>query len=162
LGALTLRIEHYLSEVYNRRSHQGIGGLTPEERFLADKLPLSPLDDIEDTCRRFVITKRRKVSKDHIVMVGRVPYEVPRGYAGKLIDVTFHTLDLTVWILHEGRLVQIQRVDPVLNATTRRARSLACEPARASPRPMPTAATMAFERAHQPIVGDAGDFFDEE
>lgn len=159
LGALELRIEHYLKVDYNRRVHESLSGKTPEERFLGDDLPLRPIVDPEILRQHFLITERRKVSRDNVIMVKRAPYETPRGYAGKWIDVSRHLLDRTVAIMHEGRLVQLAKVDKILNAMSRRAR-----PAKAllAPRPVKTAATIAFEQDHQPLVGDAGDFFDKE
>lgn len=159
LGALELRIEHYLKTDYNRRIHESLSGKTPEERFLGDDLPLRPVVEPDILRQHFLITDRRKVSRDNIIMVKRVPYEVPRGHAGKRIDAHRHLLDRTVAVMHEGRLVQLAKVDKILNAVSRRA-----GPARAllAPRPVKTAATIAFEQDHQPLVGDAGDFFDKE
>ena len=155
----TLRIEHYLKVDYNRRVHASLSGKTPEERFLGDDLALRPVVEPEILRQHFLITDRRKVSRDNVIMVKRVAYEVPRGHAGKWIDVSRHLLDRTVAIMHEGRLVQLAKVDKILNATSRRG----CPAAELlAPRPVKTAATMAFEQDHQPLVGDAGDFFDKE
>ncbi|MEK7411850.1 MAG: hypothetical protein AAB263_00870, partial [Planctomycetota bacterium] len=159
IGALELRIEHYLKVDYNRRVHASLSGKTPEERFLGDDLALRPVVEPEILRQHFLITDRRKVSRDNVIMVKRVAYEVPRGHAGKWIDVSRHLLDRTVAIMHEGRLVQLAKVDKILNATSRRG----CPAAELlAPRPVKTAATMAFEQDHQPLVGDAGDFFDKE
>jgi len=160
-GALTLRVEHYLKNIYNRSEHDGLGkDMTPEGRFLSDGLPLRPYDDLDFVRRQFVVTRRRKVAKDNIVMVKSVPYEVPRGHAGKTVDVFRHVLDGTISIVHEGRLVELSKVDLVLNAMSPRAKRR--PKPEVAPRPMPTAATMAFEKDHQPLVGEAGDFFDKE
>jgi hypothetical protein len=34
---LTLRLEHWLTEVYNRDPHRGLGGASPDERWDADE-----------------------------------------------------------------------------------------------------------------------------
>jgi len=143
LGALELRIEHYLKVDYNRRIHESLSGLTPEERFLGDDLPLRPIVDPEISRQHFLITDRRKVSRDNVIMVKRVPYEVPRGHAGKRIDVHRHLLDRTVAVMHEGRLVQLARVDKILNAVTRRARPAKAEVAA---RPVKTAAPLPLSK----------------
>ena len=159
LDVLEFRIEHYLQNDYNRRVHESLSGFSPEERFLADELPLRPLENADESRQFFIITKRRKVSRDNVVMVGRVPYEMPKGYAGKTVEVHHHLLDRTVFALHEGRLVELARVDVILNAKTRRVRRTDEEAP--APRPTKTAATLRFEKDHQPIVGDSGDFFEE-
>lgn len=159
LGALELRIEHYLKTDYNRRIHESLAGLTPEQRFLADELQLRPIMDPDILRQHFLITDRRKVSRDNVIMVKRIPYEVPRGYAGTWIFVHRHLLDRTVSVMHEGRLVQLAKVDKILNSKTRRARPTHDQPAR---RPVKTAATLRFDHDHPPLVGDSGDFFDKE
>lgn len=160
-AALELRIEHYLAHDYNRSEHESLPDkATPESRFLADALALRPVADKERARQLFIITTRRKVSRDNIVMVRRVPYEMPRGHAGTRVEVYRHLLDKTVSVIHEGRMVELFRVDPVLNAKTRRGRAAqsAGETARIPPK---TAATLLFERDHQPLVGDAGDCYEE-
>jgi transposase InsO family protein len=160
-AALELRIEHYLAHDYNRSGHESLAdNTTPESRFLTDALALRPLADPERVRQLFIITTRRKVSRDNIIMVRRVPYEMPRGHAGTRVEVYRHLLDRSVSVIHEGRLVQLFRVDPVLNAKTRRGRQARGEdvPAKVPPK---TAATLRFERDHQPLVGPAGDCHEE-
>jgi putative transposase len=157
--ALTLRIEHYNTHVYNRRGHESLGGISPEERFLSDKRLLRPVADPERIREYFVITSRRKVSRDHIVKVRGVPYEMPRGYAGTIVPVSKHLLDKTVSIIHEGKTLVLHRVDPVLNAKTPRRHNRRKS---ISPVPPRTAATLLFERDHSPLVSNAGDCHDKE
>ncbi len=160
-ASLELRIEHYNAHVYNRRAHESVAFDTPESRFLADKRALEPIDDPERIRKYFVITVRRKVSRDNIVKIRGLPYEMPRGYAGTVVNIDRHLLDRTVSVLHDGKMVVLSRVDTVLNAVTRR------RPARKSKEPVVyvpvrTAATMAFERDHQPLVGKSGDCYEED
>jgi transposase InsO family protein len=160
-ASLELRIEHYNAHVYNRRAHESLAFDTPESRFLADKRALEPIDDPDRIRKYFVITVRRKVSRDNIVKIRGLPYEMPRGYAGTVVNIDRHLLDRTVSVLHDGKMVVLSRVDTVLNAVTRR------RPARKSKEPVVyvpvrTAATMAFERDHQPLVGKSGDCYEED
>lgn len=159
-AALELRLEHYNTQVYNRRLHEALPNMTPETRFLTDKRALSPVADPERIRHYFIINELRKVSRDNIVMVRRVPYEMPCGHAGTRVEVYRHLLDKTVSVIHEGRMVRLSRVDTVLNAMTRRkpARPAKAETLRVPPK---TAATMAFERDHQPLVGPSGDCYEE-
>lgn len=160
-ASLELRVEHYLRHVYNRHAHEELpGNASPEERFLGDELPLRPLPDEEKSRQLFVVTKTRKVSRDNVVKVRRALYEVPRGHAGKRIEVHHHLLDGTVSMLHDGRLVELHMVDLVRNAHWRRARPRPGEDA-PQPRPVKTSATMSFDEDHPPLVGDAGDCFEE-
>ena len=160
-GALELRIEHYLAHDYNRNAHESLPErASPEGRFLADALALSPLSDPEQARQLFIITARRKVSRDNIIMVRRVPFEMPRGHAGTRVEVHRHLLDKTVSVIHEGRMLELSRVDPLLNAKTRRGQKTSGE-AIAAKIPAKTAATLRFERAHQPLVGPAGDCHEE-
>lgn len=156
-AALEHRLMHYLTETYNKRKHEGIGFDTPEKRFLEDPLPLRPPADLAKVREAFRLTKKRRVSRDHVVKVKGKLYETPSGYAGKIVKVLHHVLDGTVEMLHEGRLIKLTAPDLVLNAktprTTRRKREN-------EPRPMPpkTAATIAYEKAFAPIVGKDGGF----
>jgi putative transposase len=159
LESLEFRIEHYLQHEYNRRIHESLSGLSPEQRFLSDMLPLKAVDKPEQARQLFNITKIRKVSRDNVVMVGRVPYEMPKGYAGKRVEIHHHLLDRTVSIIHEGRLIELHRVDLVLNARTRRATTKVDDVIK--PRPSTTAAMRRFQKDHQPLVGESGDFFEE-
>lgn len=159
-GALELRLDHYNTQVYNRQLHEALPGISPETRFLADKRALSPVTDPERIRHYFLLVELRKVSRDNIVMVRRVPFEMPCGHAGTRVEVHRHLLDRTVSVIHDGRLVRLSRVDTVLNASWRRkpARPVKAQTPRVVPK---TAATMAFERDHPPLVGPAGDCHEE-
>ncbi len=161
LIALEHRIEHYHRSGYNPRSHEELpDNIAPETRFLNDTLPLRPLEDEQAARRHFLITRTRKVSRDNIIKLRRIPFEVPRGHAGRRIKVFDHLLDGDVAILHEGRLVRLHPVDLTGNARSHRARAeRAAEPARR--RPAKTAATMHFAKDHPPLVNETGDCFEE-
>jgi len=77
--ALTLRLRHDLFEVYNHLSHEALDGDTPHQRFWADPRPLRPAESATWLRERFTLTVTRRVTKDHIVSVDGVHYEVPRG-----------------------------------------------------------------------------------
>ncbi len=153
-GALRARLLHYLSEVYNKTPHEGLGGDTPEQRWNADPRPLSfPKDrDWLDGC--FVVTFSRRVSKDNLIPYEGVDYELPQGHAGHHVTVHRSLLRGSLYVLHEGRLVQIHSVDRVSNAYARRVQRTASE----IPQPTPivhTAASLAYQRDFAPLV-DAG------
>lgn len=156
-GALELRLGHYLSEVYNRRPHEGLGGETPAERFFADSKPLRFPETDEELRSRFVVHFTRRVSADHVVPIDSTDYEVPRGHAGETIIIYSRLLDGRYAVLHQGELVDIQPVDLVANAHARRGRGrLEPEPEQ---HPLPkSAADLAFDRDLSPVVSDDGGY----
>jgi len=160
-GALELRLQHYLSEVYNQRPHGGIGHTPPVVRWLDDERPLRFPDDETDLRARFVVTEQRRVSNDHVIRVGPDHLEVPRGLRGQRIDIYRHVLDGTLSVLHTGRLVQVHPVDLAANAADRRGRPSDDEADVAPPLPN-SAAGLACDRDLGPIVGPDGGFIDKE
>ena len=63
-SALSLRLQHYLREVYNHKPHESLNGLTPYERFRADERPLRMHESDEELRSRFVLHIKRTVSAD--------------------------------------------------------------------------------------------------
>jgi hypothetical protein len=157
--ALSLRLQHYLREVYNHRAHESLGGATPYERFHADERPLRMPQSNAELRRRFVLHIKRTVTADHTVSFGSVDYEIPKGHAGEQIVVHRHLLDNTLSVLHDGHLVNIHPVDLHANARARRARDR--DPQTDTPHPLPpSAADLAFERDFLPVVDPDGGFHD--
>jgi putative transposase len=159
-AALELRLRHFLRERYNRSPHAALAGETPEARFLDDPRRLRFYDTTDQVRQAFVLHRRRRVSNDHVVSVGSVAYEVPRGYAGSELLLYHHLLDGTVAMLHEGRLLRLAPVDALANARSGRARTHPEEPP--APIPPKTAAQLAFERDLAPVVDPDGGFIREE
>ena len=157
LSALELRLNHYLTDVYNRQPHASLGDKTPEEVFLADKIALRPLDDAESVRSHFIISERRRVSRDNIVKIDGLEYEMPLGHAGRKVLISRHVLDHTVSVLHENQNVRLALVDKFDNARTGRRRKPATKE-NTLPAPRKTAATMAFEKSFGPIVDKQGNF----
>lgn len=158
-GALTLRLRHYLREVYNHTPHEGLDHATPAERWHADSRALRFPESREALARRFVVHFDRRVGNDHIVSVDSIPYEVPRGHAGQKVLLERHVLDGHVSMLHEGRLVRLHPVDLVTNAHAPRGKPAAEEAPLVHP-PRKTSAEMAFDREFSPVVGPDGGFTD--
>jgi transposase InsO family protein len=152
--ALTLRLRHYLREVYNHRPHESLSGATPFERFHSDERGLRMPSSEEELRRRFVIHIQRRVTPDHTVSVDSLDYEVPRGHAGEKVIVYRRLLEKSLAIMHEGRLVELHPVDLHANARSPRARP----PRQDDPRPpLPkSAADLAFERDFSPVVDPDG------
>jgi transposase InsO family protein len=75
--SLTLRLSHWLHEVYNRDPHRALGGASPDERWDADERDLVYPD--EGWRRHFIVTCDRKVSHDNVIQHDGEAYEAPRG-----------------------------------------------------------------------------------
>jgi putative transposase len=152
-GSLELRLRHYVEHQYNPRVHESLDGLSPLECWERDERELRFPRDHEDLYRRFVVNETRHVSADNIVSINSVAYEVPRGHARLKVEVRRQTLDDSLWILHEGRLVRLHPVDLAHNAEDRRATSHLVDPDHQRPEPEAplTAAALAFERDFGPL-----------
>lgn len=160
-GAIELRLDHYLTAMYDRRPHESLDGLTPEQKWVADERPLRMPDDLRKLEEHFLLTENRKVAADNVVMIDDVGYETPSGHAGRIVQIFRHLLHGSVAMLHEGRMVQLAPVDLAANA--RNLRACAARATRPPPtRRIKTAAELAFERDHATIVTPGGDFFDKE
>jgi hypothetical protein len=156
--ALTLRLNHWLSEVYNHTPHEGLKGQTPSERWDSDERDLQfPEEGWE---RAFTISFQRTVSNDNIISHDGTLYEVPRGAADddSKIMVTRHLLeDNALTVVHQGKEVRLHPVDLAANARARRA-------PRSSPQdnfsatPPRTAAAAQFEADFEPLVDADGGY----
>lgn len=156
-AALELRLEHFLDHQYNLRPHEALGQRTPQQRWDADTRPLRFPESEQALREKLVVTEPRKVTKDNVVPVDGVAYEVPRGHAGTSIPVRRNLLSGELFVLHDGRLVQLHPVDLAANATARRA-GLGAPPPDDDEGTPRTAASIAFARDRGPVVGPDGGF----
>lgn len=159
--ALEYRINHYISQDYNLRPHEGIEGLSPENKWFSDLRPLRMAGDLVLFRSHFIVTYRRRVSRDNVVMMKNTGYEMPSGYAGLRVEVFDHILENRFTILHSGRHVTILPVDLKANARAERRRRVEKE-SPPPPGPVKTAAQLLFERDHKTIVTPGGDYYDKD
>jgi transposase InsO family protein len=155
-ASLTLRCNHWLTEIYNRDPHYGLGKESPLQRWDADEreLVLPP----EGWQQHFVITFDRKVSNDNVISYNSVDYEVPRGSAGRTITVSRHLLDdNALTVIDQGRVVTLHPVDLTANAHARRARRSSAADA-FSAKPQQSAAAARFDADMEPLVGSDGGY----
>lgn len=160
-GALQVRLQHFLREVYNHTPHEGLGGATPAQRWRADGRRLRLPESRKALRDKFVVHLQRDVSNDHVVSVDSVPYEVPRGHATETVTIQRHVLDSTLSMLHDGQMITLKPADLEKNARERRARPQHDDDPAGSP-PARSAADMAFEREFAPVVDADGGFDDPE
>ncbi len=156
-GALELRLEHFLDHQYNLRPHESLDQRTPKARWDLDTRALRFPESEQALRDKLVVTEVRKVSKDNVIPVDGVDYEVPRGHAETSINVRRNLLSGELFVPHDSHLVQIHPVDLAANAIARRATPGAPRPDDDEGTPR-TAASIAFARAHGPVVGPDGGF----
>ena len=155
--SLTLRLRHYLHQVYNDTPHESLGLHTPRRRWEADSRPLRLPESEQALREKMVVRESRSVSKDHIIQHGGSLWEAPRGLACRKVEVIRHVLDGHLHVLHRGRMVRLHEVDLVGNATDRRGYTT-------DPLPLPdegvptTAAARAFNHDYMPLTGKDGGF----
>lgn len=153
-ASLSLRLTDYLERVYNQRPHEELDHQSPAERFFGDPMPLRLPENHRELEEKFCLYIERRVSNDHVVDVGEVHYEVPRGLAGQWVTLRQGFLDASVRLLYQGDLVELAKLAPAFNARDRRgSRRDREEP---EPMPVPGAAELAFNRRFTPVVDADG------
>lgn len=154
-GALEIRLQHYLAEVYGHHPHESLDLVTPFERFNSDARSLVFPESDADLRQRFVIYECRRVSSDRVVKLDDQAYEMPRGYSGQKVTLHRGLLDGSVRFLHGDRLIQLHKVDLAANAESRRAGGSLdpTEPPRSLKK---SAADLAFDQDFRPVVSKDG------
>jgi hypothetical protein len=155
-SALTLRLSHWMHQVYNHTPHESLGGQTPAQRFHRDPRPLHFPEDRGwlDDC--FLISFERRVSTDNVIPCDGIFYEIPRGYARQRIRLWRHLLDGSVSMIHQGKRLFVHPVDVEANAYSKRAHKPQTSPE--TTRPVRTAAMRRFQSDFAPIVGPDGSY----
>ncbi len=166
-GALQLRLEHDLFDVYNHLPHESLGGDTPHERWATSERDLSPVKSEEWLQERFTQAVERTVSNDHVISYNGTAYEVPRTlrpgrheFMRRILedDALYAVVDADGGRGGGKRLVRLHPLDPHFNATSGRPRrprqdELELPPSKA-------ASTLAFEQAYPSLVDADGGFND--
>ena len=158
--ALTLRLRHFL-ERYNDTPHETLGkNTTPRQRWEQGRELRFPTDEA-DLYRRFVVRALHKVSNDHVIKAGGRLWEAPRGSARSWVEVARHVLDGRLWVLHQGRMIELAEVDPHTNATSPRGTGSAPQPTDDGGEQLPaTAAGIAYANDTRPLVDPEGGYRD--
>jgi len=156
LRSLTNRLRHDLKR-YNTMPHDGLGGGTPFERWHEGR-PLRPIDD-DELVRAFTLPVVRNVSRDHVVSVRSVKYEVPAGNAGKKVTLHHRLIEDTYYFLKDGELLRLSPLDKNANARAGRAPASPTEKGNeANKPPRPSASTLRYNQDHAPITDADGGF----
>jgi putative transposase len=155
--ALELRLQHYISKVYNHKNHEGLQGKTPFERFTNDERPLNFPENSLELKRHFVVKESRSVSKDNVISIDGSHYEMPSGYALQKVTVYRKLLESKVCVYHKQAMIELHKVDLLANAITRRPPSKERAPEPVMPT-FKTNADIQFEKDMGPLVGPDGNF----
>ncbi|MBN2193885.1 MAG: hypothetical protein JW751_13805, partial [Polyangiaceae bacterium] len=137
------------------RPHESLNQKSPLECWNADERELRFPSSDDDLRRRFLVTHSRRVSADNVISFGGVVYELPRGHALTYVQLHRQTLDGSIWVPHDGKLVRLHPVDLARNADDRRALPIAPLPLHDGDGPV-TAAALAFERDFGSVLDPAG------
>lgn len=159
LGALQLRLQHDLFEVYNHLPHESLGGRTPHEVFHGGRA-LRPVASEDWLRERFTLPEERTVTADHVIRHGGALWEAPRGLARQKILVHRRLLDGpdALYVLHEGQMVRLCRLDPHFNATSGRAQKPSA-PETPTETP-PTASMLRYDHDHPSMLAPDGGYVD--
>lgn len=152
--ALELMINDYISEIYNKRHHEGIKAV-PIEKFRGDEKPLKRISE-EKLRSYFVIHLKRRVSNDNVVKVNSVTYDMPLGHAGTRVILHHHLLDRSVSFNEDGKLILLQETDPQTNSKIPRGRR--GKEKEDNSLPTETAAMKHFKKRYPPAVDAQGNF----
>jgi hypothetical protein len=163
--ALTLRLEHDV-EVYNNLDHEGIK-TKPVLKWNDCTRELVPVGDECEFRRLFTVAlpKTSKVTADHVISVGGVYYEVPRGYARKWVQVYRRILEQTaaadaLYLDHQGAMLRLHPVDVHNNAHDKRKAPDSREGAHNTVPTTKSAAELAFNKDLRPMVASDGGYED--
>jgi len=122
---------------YHHTPHRGLDGITPLDRFLADKELVRPAPDDLDRLMR--MKARRKVARDRTIRLDGRVWEAPDGFAGESVTVLYDPYDPSrpVHMLPDRQAdeIPLRRLDLHLNAILprpRREQPKADEPAPAT------------------------------
>ena len=108
----------YVETTYNIRPHSSLGGQTPMERFLKDQERLRFVSGIHLN-EAFLHSVTRRATKDAVVSVKKVAFEVPQIYCGQQVEILFTPQDLNHVFLqppHGGERIRIEPVQLIDNS----------------------------------------------
>ena len=140
LDELNSLLYAYVFDTYNLRPHSSLDGLAPLDRFLKDASTLRTPPSPKDLDMLFLWETTRNVSKDAVIQVEKVKFEVPQSLIGHKVKVLYDPHDLssvsvfaddaacpvTVSVLNpedNARIPRIQNQGPKLSYTDLFARS---------------------------------------
>ncbi len=156
LVALERRVEHWAMEQYNHTPHEALAHETPASRFHADRRPLAIPEGQTAIDEAFVTSFTRRVTNHNCVSIDGVLWEMPLGHRREEVTIFRNMITGTLSVLHQGVRTTIKPADLTHNAHERRQALPQGEPE--EPAPRKTAADLAWDRDHQPLTDDDGNY----
>lgn len=115
------RLDSFLATHYHPTPHGSLLGETPDGRWSSHETRRT---DDDELVRALTVRSRRRVSKDGVLSVDGVRFEVARGFlAGRLVDVEtclVEGLPAVARVAHDGKSYDLKPLDPVANSRARR------------------------------------------
>lgn len=156
--ALQTRLGHFLFKHYNHIKHEGIEKQTPYQCFAEDPKELNSFESISQLKDLFILRHRKNVRNDRTLSFKGTVYEVPIGYAGRTTIVLEKVLDSTLSMDHENNRIRLHPVDPVANATDRRAKSKPVKEPQETDFSAKSAAQIKYDHKMSPVTNPDGGF----
>jgi transposase InsO family protein len=161
LEHLELRLNHHLEHVYNKSPHDSLDGMTPEQKFVDLRLKEIKEIDYKLLREQFFVSFKRKASQTNDVQIDGSFFEIPRGYAGRIVTVVKDILSGQYFFDHDQKRIQIYPADYTHNAVIRRER-MDTELPPDDQALVDTASNKNFRKTYRPIVSPSGDFYEKE
>jgi transposase InsO family protein len=118
---LQLRLDRFLSDHYQREPHEGLLGETPESAWAEHQ---THTVSEEQLASALTVEKIRMVTKDGVISIGGVLFEVRQSFlAGRRVTVRsclVAGLPTLAEALHDGRRFALKPLDRAANGKTRR------------------------------------------
>ncbi|MCP4591900.1 MAG: transposase family protein, partial [bacterium] len=155
LLGLERRVEHWGFELYNHTDHEGLDHDKPSDRFHGDTRALVIPDSQTVIDEAFVTSVVRRVSNHNCVSFKGVLWEMPLGYRRNNVKVFRNMISGDLSVLHKGRRITLKPANQTRNAAEK---STAPAPDQQDPPVRTTAAGVAWDRDHPPLVDDEGNY----
>jgi transposase InsO family protein len=155
LLALKRRIEHWGFELYNHTDHEGLEHDKPSDRFHGDTRALEIPYSQTIIDEAFVTSFERRVTNHNCVSFKGVLWEMPLGYRRNKVKVFRNMISGELSVLHKGNRTTLKPANQTRNANER---STAPAPDQQDPPARTTAADIAWDRDHPPLVDDKGNY----
>ena len=121
LAQLQLRLDRFLADHYQREPHGGLFGGTPEDAWAGHQ---THAVSEEQLAAALTIEKTRMVTKDGVISIGGVLFEVRQSFlAGRRVKVRsclVNGLPALAEVEHDGRRFALKPLDRSANGKTRR------------------------------------------
>lgn len=124
LHDVQVRMTAFLERHYHKAAHGGLrGGAAPREVFCQEAPTTRPLLTEEQLEAAFTVRRERSVSKDGVISVGGMLWEVDQGFLdGRKVTVarSLLTKNRPPWLEVDDEVYALRPVDPIANGLARR------------------------------------------